>query len=269
MNQTIHTYASLTRDLEHSGIRRQDTLLVHSSMKAIGQVEGRADTVLDVLSDYLRAEGLLVFPTLTWSNVNAEQPVFSVRDTPAVVGILPELFRQRPGVRRSRHPTHSVAALGREAEAFVEGHERFDSPAALGSPWDRLRQRHAKIMFIGASIAHNTFLHGVEEWGQAAHILGDTQQQLIVVDESGQRIPVPSRRHLGGHSRYYACLEPHFEAIGALSRTRFGDADTTILDAEPCAAFVLDLLKRFPATFTLEWNQAHPDFFADVLPRVR
>ncbi|HQC52299.1 MAG TPA: AAC(3) family N-acetyltransferase, partial [Lentisphaeria bacterium] len=139
----MHTYASLTHDLELSGIRRQDTLLVHSSMKSIGQVEGRADTVLDALSDYLQDEGLLVFPTLTWSNVNAEQPVYSVRDTPSVVGILPELFRQRPGVRRSLHPTHSVAALGRDAEDFVEGHERFDSPAALGSPWDRLRQRRA------------------------------------------------------------------------------------------------------------------------------
>ncbi|MGI5924505.1 MAG: AAC(3) family N-acetyltransferase [Lentisphaeria bacterium] len=268
MSQTIHSYASLTRDLERSGIRRQDTLLVHSSMKAIGRVEGRADTVLDVLSDYLRDEGLLVFPTLTWSNVNAEQPVFSVRDTPSVVGILPELFRQRPGVHRSRHPTHSVAALGRDAEAFVEGHERFDSPAALGSPWERLRQRRAKIMFIGAGIASNTFLHGVEEWGQAAHILSDTLQQLIVIDEAGRRHSVPSRRHIGNHSRYYACLEPHFEAIGALSRVRFGDANTTILDAEPCAVFVLDLLKRFPAAFTLEWNQAHPTFFADVLPGV-
>ena len=266
MNQTIHTYASLTHDLELSGLRRQDTLLVHSSMKSIGQVEGRADTVLDALSDYLQDEGLLVFPTLTWSNVNAEQPVYSVRDTPSVVGILPELFRQRPGVRRSLHPTHSVAALGRDAEDFVEGHERFDSPAALGSPWDRLRQRRAKIMFIGASIAHNTFLHGVEEWGQAAQILGDTPQQLVVIDESGQRLSVPSRRHIGGHSRYYACLEPHFEIIGALSRARFGDADTTILDAAACAAFVIELLKRFPAAFTLEWNQANPNFFTEVLP---
>ena len=261
-----HTYASLTRDLEQSGLQRHDTLLVHSSMKAIGQVEGRADTVLDVLSDYLRDHGLLVFPTLTWSHVNADQPVFSVRDTPSVVGILPELFRRRPGVRRSLHPTHSVAALGREAEAFIAGHEQFDSPAAVGSPWHRLLQRRAKIMFIGAGIGHNTFLHGVEEWGHAADVLGDTHQPLVVLDESGRRLPVPSRRHIGGHSRYYARLEPHFAAIGALTRTRFGDAATTLLEAAPCAGFVLDLLSRWPAAFTVAWNEAHPDFFAGVMP---
>ena len=105
----MHTYISLRNDLEKLGIPQDGTLLIHSSMKSIGDVEGRADTVLDVFMDYFKEAGLLVFPTLTWSNVNAEQPVFNVRETPSVVGILPQLFRQRPGVIRSLHPTHSLA----------------------------------------------------------------------------------------------------------------------------------------------------------------
>ena len=40
-------------------IEPSDTIMMHSSMKAIGDVEGGADTVLDALSEYL-AEGLLV-----------------------------------------------------------------------------------------------------------------------------------------------------------------------------------------------------------------
>ena len=45
----MHTIASLTADLEALNIRRTDTLLIHSSMKSIGEVEGGADTVLDAL----------------------------------------------------------------------------------------------------------------------------------------------------------------------------------------------------------------------------
>lgn len=45
------------------GIRREDTLLVHSSMKAIGEVEGRAETVLDAFIEYMEP-GLLIFPPI-------------------------------------------------------------------------------------------------------------------------------------------------------------------------------------------------------------
>ena len=44
----MHTYTSLRNDLERLGIQPDGTLLIHSSMKSVGDVEGRADTVLDV-----------------------------------------------------------------------------------------------------------------------------------------------------------------------------------------------------------------------------
>lgn len=106
----------------------QDTLLVHSSMKAIGPVEGGADAVLDAFSEYL-AEGLLVLPTHTWAQINAEYNIFDVENEPSCVGLLTNLFRKRPGVVRSWHPTHSVAALGRDAREFASGEEQFDTPA--------------------------------------------------------------------------------------------------------------------------------------------
>ena len=47
----MHTYQSLKAQLAQMGIDPRGTLLVHSSMKAIGEVEGRADTVLYALCD--------------------------------------------------------------------------------------------------------------------------------------------------------------------------------------------------------------------------
>lgn len=260
-----HTYYTLLDDLKNMGFRRDETVLVHSSMKSIGDVEGRADTVLDALMYHFKY-GLLVFPTLSWSLVNDKQPVFDVRETPSVVGILPELFRKRPEVIRSLHPTHSLAAYGGEAETFTEGHERFDTPAAIGSPWRRLIGFKAKILFIGASIAHNTFLHGVEEWGHGANILTDTHQNLKVIDYKGREISVPSRRHLGGHSTFYGCLEEQFKRIGALKYGRFGDAKCTILDAAKIANLVIQILKAYPAAFNEDWNEQNPDFFLRTVP---
>ncbi|MEG0995417.1 MAG: AAC(3) family N-acetyltransferase, partial [Clostridia bacterium] len=61
----MHTRESLQMDLEKMGLKPTDAVLVHSSMRAIGAVEGRADTVLDALMDFFSL-GLLALPTLTW-----------------------------------------------------------------------------------------------------------------------------------------------------------------------------------------------------------
>ncbi|HOG51619.1 MAG TPA: AAC(3) family N-acetyltransferase, partial [Lentisphaeria bacterium] len=49
----MHTRESLRAQLSSGGILPTDTVLVHSSMKSIGQVEGGADGVLDALMGYL------------------------------------------------------------------------------------------------------------------------------------------------------------------------------------------------------------------------
>ena len=115
-----YTKAELKRDLAAMGLTGNETILIHSSMKSIGPVEGGADTVLDALMEFF-AEGLLLLPTHTWRFINEENRVFDVRRNPCCVGILPELFRKRPGVVRSLHPTHSMAAYGKSAAAYIEG----------------------------------------------------------------------------------------------------------------------------------------------------
>ncbi len=115
----MHTKRKPDVDLARLGIDPRGTLFVHS-YKSIGDVEGRADTVLDALMEYMK-DGLLALPTHTWNNVNLQNPVMDVLYTPVCVGILPELFRKRAGVRRSLHPTHSVAAIGRGAGRVPRG----------------------------------------------------------------------------------------------------------------------------------------------------
>ena len=123
-----YTKQDLQQDLAAMGLTGTETILIHSSMKSIGAVEGGADTVLDALMEFF-AEGLLLLPTHTWRSIDRGNPVFDVRRSPCCVGILPELFRQRPGVVRSLHPTHSMAACGRGAAAYLAGELENNTPA--------------------------------------------------------------------------------------------------------------------------------------------
>ena len=54
-----YTKADLKHDLAAMGLTGNETILIHSSMKSIGPVEGGADTVLDALMEFF-AEGLLL-----------------------------------------------------------------------------------------------------------------------------------------------------------------------------------------------------------------
>ena len=136
-----YTKADLKHDLAAMGLTGNETILIHSSMKSIGPVEGGADTVLDAWMEFF-AEGLLLLPTHTWRFINEENRVFDVRRSPCCVGILPELFRQRPGVVRSLHPTHSMAAYGKGAAAYLEGELDANTPCTPGGCYDRLRAAH-------------------------------------------------------------------------------------------------------------------------------
>ncbi|WP_042199595.1 AAC(3) family N-acetyltransferase [Paenibacillus camerounensis] len=245
----MHTKDSLLKQLKELNLNPQGTLLVHSSLKSIGPVEGGADTVLNVLSEYMQ-DGLLVLPTHTWSYINAANPRFTVQDSPSCVGVLPELFRKRPGVVRSWHPTHSVAALGRDAEDFTAGDHRWDTPCARGSAYGKLLDRKAEIMLLGVDLRRNTFIHGIEEWLDIPGRMTDEPEQLYTVTPDGQEIAVPSRRHCGlSWSQHFWKVEHVLEQGGALRKGEFGNSPVMICGAAETTAILSGMLAGNPGLF--------------------
>lgn len=248
----MHNKDGLYQDLKNLKLDHRGTLLVHSSMKSIGQVQGGADTVLDVLSDYM-ADGLLVLPTHTWSYINRENPRFYVQDSPSCVGILTELFRKRSEVIRSWHPTHSVAALGKDALLYT-ANDLCDTPCARNSVWGRLLDRQATILLIGVDLTRNTYIHGVEEWAGVPDRISHNWEQLYTILPDGREISVPSRRHCGNWSDYFGKIDQLLLATKVMYTGRFGDAVVRVCDCHR----LYKLLSRILAT--------HPQLFADEHP---
>ncbi|WP_054954693.1 AAC(3) family N-acetyltransferase [Paenibacillus dakarensis] len=245
----MHTKLSLMKDLEAMGIDGNGTILVHSSMKSIGEVEGGADTVLDALSEYMK-KGLLVLPTHTWSYINADNPRFEVENSPSCVGILPELFRKRKGVIRSYHPTHSVAALGKDAASFTAGAEQLDTPCHRESAWGKLLDRKAAILLVGVDLRRNTFMHGIEEWVDVPGRLTEEHEALVTVLGDGTEIPVPSRRHKGpASSEYFGKVDHLLEKCGAMYKSRLGNATVRVCDTLKLTEVIAPLLRSNPHLF--------------------
>lgn len=243
----MHTRQTLVSQLSSLGVDPDGTLMVHISYKAIGEVDGRADAVLDALMDYMKP-GLLVLPSHTWDNVGKQNPVMDVLYTPSCVGTLTEMYRKRPGVSRSLHPTHSLAAYGKAAEDFISGEELIDTPCGKGGTYYKLWERDAQILLIGVNFTRNTYIHGIEEWDGAQGTISSEKTDMYVINKDGLRIYTPQYRHcarLG--SETFSKLEAPALQEGILSTGSFGDASARLMRAKPLRAMVSALLKVDPA----------------------
>ena len=240
----MYTKQDLIGFLHMLGVDPAGVLMVHVSYKSIGAVEGRGDTVLDALMEYMGG-GLLVFPSHTWDNVGAENPVMDVLYTPGCVGRLPEMFRLRQGVCRSLHPTHSLTAYGAGAQEFISGEERVNTPCGKGGAYYRLWERNAQILMIGVNFTSNTFIHGIEEWDGAEGTISPDKTDLYVINREGGRLYTPQYRHcspLGSDT--FSKLEPYAYHDGILEFGKFGDATTRLMRAAPLREMAAGLLKK-------------------------
>ncbi len=245
----MFTKQILKQQLSQMPIDKTGTIIVHSSMKNIGEVAGGADTVLDAFYEFME-EGLLVFPTHTWATINEENPKFCVNETPSHVGLLTELFRKRSGVLRSYHPTHSVGALGEDAETFINRDEQFNTPAARDSVWGKLLDRQAKILLVGVDLRRNTFIHGIEEWLDIPDRMQGEPQELVSVLPDGTEVPSPQVRHIPGISEHYWKVEEWLAARGAIEFAQFGEATVLVCDTVQLTEYLTGMLQIEPALFS-------------------
>lgn len=247
----MYSKCELIKGFEGIGILPEDTLLVHSSMKSIGEVENGADTVLDAFIEYMKP-GLLIFPTHTWDRINNDNPLFDPLKEPSCVGILTNLFMKRPGVIRSWHPTHSVAAIGKGAKEYVSGEEDSHSPCPRKGCYGKLYDRKAKILFLGCSLKKNTYLHGVEEWNNIPNRLSEGEHVLKILTPGGCIIDCPQHRHqapVNDISVNYDKMESLFLHKNIARRGRIGNANSVLCDAAGMADMVSTFLKLNPDLF--------------------
>lgn len=154
------TFENLVKGFRDLGVEEGDTLLVHSSYKSFGDVDGGPQTVIQALEAALGPEGTLIMPTFNF-DFNKGVP-WDVRTTPSKMGVLTELVRQDPRARRVFHPFYSFAILGKYADRL--GGLRYKSSYERNSVFGRLRDLDGKIMVIGLSYTNSmTFFHHIEQ----------------------------------------------------------------------------------------------------------
>jgi len=246
----IITKQEIKRDLvENTGLKEGSNVLVHSSLKSFGWVEGGADAVIDSLIETVGASGTVLVPTLTGSAqlTAASPPVFDVLNTPCWTGTIPETFRKRKNAVRSLGPTHSVAAIGRQAEFLTEGHQLCSTPCGKGSPYDKLCSAdNGYVLMIGIGLACFTTFHCAEELAGVDYQLQTEPVDAVIIDRSGRKIIARTKIHRYGIVRDFPKMEPLLLSRGIMKAGLSGNASLKLIKAREMMDFTLRKLEEDP-----------------------
>ena len=251
--------------LRKAGIRRTDTVLVHTSMRSLGGVEGGCDGLIDAFVSYLD-EGLFLVPTHTWGTVGRTESVYDVRTSVPCIGALPTVAAFRKDGVRSLHPTHSVAAFGKDAADFIRGEETSSTPCPVGGLWARLYDRDAKILLLGVLMNRNTYIHAVDEMIGVRGKLREDSFPLTVIGYEGERYEIPAfHAHYSGGSAHFENYRAPLEALGALTRAHLGEAEVSVFRAKPATEILKTLWARADYDLSAEEREIPEDYYRDLL----
>jgi aminoglycoside 3-N-acetyltransferase len=241
------TLPQLVEDFHALGLGRGDTVFVHSSLSAIGNVVGGAATVVAALLDAVGPDGTLAVPTIPYrGSMRAyleARPLFDVRSTPSRMGAITEAVRRDPRALRSGEPSHPVAAIGRQAEFLIREHLLSRSPCDVNSPYYRLTLIDAWYLLLGVDFHSCTLLHGAEEIARVPFLDLTTLYDFPCRDGDREYVA-----RIASHSTSlranFAAVEPVLEARGLLVRGSAGSAACRLARAADILNVALEELER-------------------------
>ena len=242
--ETQLTRAEIVRSLEANGLRAGHIVFVHSSLSAMGPVEGGADTAVNGLLEVLGPEGTLVVPTFTPSH-RGPGSVFDPANDPSEVGRITEVVRNRPGAFRSRHLRESMAALGPVAKEMMRVHGA--SAWSADGPFWKLYELDARILLLGVPYLRSTFWHLIEQMLQPAY--GRWRENDARVREpDGTERPLPERSFgpKPGYRTDFNKLGSWLEARGLVNVGTVGNAVARLYRARDAFDFGVAEFRRDP-----------------------
>jgi aminoglycoside 3-N-acetyltransferase len=254
------TVDSLVTDLTALGLTAGMTVLVHSSLSALGWVCGGPVAVILALEAVLGPEGTLIMPAHSsdlsdpahwenppvpeawWEPIRQTMPAYSPDLTPTRgMGAIGEAFRKQDGVRRSAHPAVSFAARGPQADRITANHGLVD---CLGdpSPLARLYDLDGWLLLLGVGHGNNTSLHLAEYRAsfpskrrirQGAPMWVEGQRQWVAYDD------------LDLNDDDFATIGAAFAATGQAHVGPVGSAEACLMRQRPLV------------DFAVRWMEAH------------
>jgi aminoglycoside 3-N-acetyltransferase len=260
----VVTKQDIKSGLLQLGLGPGSILVVHSSLKSFGQVEGGAETVIAALQETVTRSGLVIMPTHSLCLIGRPGAgPYDPATSEATTGAIPETFRQQSDVLRSLHPTHSDAAWGDRAAKLLADHERR-GPVGEDSPLHRAAQWGGGVLFLGVGHGANTTLHLAEVLASMPYITIPFRRawgDVAVVRRSDggvDHVPMVNGER-PGCSGGFVRIEPALVERRLTRETRIGQSRVRYTPSMPMIDVAMEMMRRNPAVFLCDPPCEHCD----------
>lgn len=143
INQRSFGKNELKQKLEELGLKRNDTVIVHSSWRAFIGFEGNPEDVINVICEIIGENGTILMPAFS---ENKDEFYY---DAPSCAGVLSEVFRKKYNVIRSLDTNFSMIGIGKKAEELLLSHIDSSYYFDEKSPYYKAIKNNAKILLLG------------------------------------------------------------------------------------------------------------------------
>ena len=242
----VLTQDRIAADLRRLGVQPGDVLMIHSSLRSMGHVVGGAPTVVDALLEVLGPAGTLVGPSFNYETALDPNFVLDLPNTPSDMGAIADEIRRRAGNNRSRHLTHSLSAIGPQAETIVnaDGKTAWSSDGPLGTVFTL----DGRFLLLGVTYQAFTACHVLEVAFRLHFRKLDTLRRRLRRSD-GSLVPFDSVVYLrdAGYPGYdFNRPGQAMEVAGISAVAPVGNAIARLIPAQPMRDFVTPLVKCDP-----------------------
>lgn len=260
----MYSRAQLAGDFRRLGVAPGDTVMIHASVRAVGEIAGGPDEIHLALKEVVTEEGTLLMyagcprhvDEIGRGNLTAAQEAELLGKLPAFDpwtarsardhGTLVEFLRTWPGTRVNDHVAR-FACWGRHADRLVAPHP-WNYPYGADSPLERFLNLDGRILLLGCDHDTVTFLHYAE---QVVDIPDKRVARFQVpVNENGRRVwrtqeefDTAEGVHANWPDRFFARLTDGYLASTGNAGGRVGDARAWLLPARGLLEYTLPLMR--------------------------
>jgi aminoglycoside 3-N-acetyltransferase len=260
----MYSRQKLVEDFRHLGVLAGDTVMLHASVRAVGDIAGGADEIHLAVKEVLTTEGTLImyascpryYDEVGRGNLTIEQeqeileklPPFDPNTARAARdnGILVEFLRTYPGSIVNQHVARFVV-LGKHACHLISP-QPWNYAFGAGSLLDRFVTLDGKILLLGSDHDNVTFMHYVE------HIANIPNKRVarfkVPILEQGKRVWREMEEfdtsgagvHANWPDHFFSTLVDRYLSSLGYSGKRVGDALSFLFSARALLEFALPIM---------------------------
>ena len=226
-------------------------VIIHSSTSNIGKIEGNAVQLTDLIISKIDLDKYTLLapalPFLGSMKVYLDSiGIFDLSTAKNAMGNISNMIMKKENCKRSFHPTHSVIAIGENADIYTTGHELCKTPLCNKSAYYKLTKNSGKILMFGVNLNSVTNFHVYEDmltgflpfdvYTQENYQVQSVRNFHKSIIETKAHNPFLSSKRDCERARKYLIENEYIQTF------KIGDSEISLLDAKGLTITLLEML---------------------------